>query len=119
VVSRGSTEALCLENDQVVRALRFIRDHAHEGIRVPDVCRAAGIGRKTLENHFRKTLGRAPFQEIRRVQIEHAKQILRDSVLKLDWIADRCGFNSGIHLSHEFRRHTGMTPNSYRKLYRN
>ena len=36
----------------------------------------------------------------------------------LESIAQRAGFSSGIHLSHEFRKHVGQTPGQYRKQFR-
>ena len=52
VVSRLSTDVLAMDNADIANAVRFIRQHACEGIRVTDVVAAVGLSRSTLERQF-------------------------------------------------------------------
>lgn len=118
VVTRRSTDMLALEDRRLIRILRFIREHACEGIRVEDAVAVAPVTRRWVERHFRAALGRSPAEEIRRVRIEHAEACLAHTDLSLPEIAFRCGFSSHTRFGTVFRRLTGTTPSAYRKRVR-
>lgn len=114
VITRQSTDSLAIDDENVRVAVRFIREHAHEGIRVGDVVEEVAICRSYLERQFRKVVGRTVFAEIRHRQIEEAQRLLRETNWPQDRIALASGFGSGIRLNTEFRRNTGQTPGQYR-----
>jgi LacI family transcriptional regulator, galactose operon repressor len=118
VITRQSTDSLAIEDENIRVVVRFIREHAHEGIRVSDVVKEVTISRSYLERQFRKTMGRTVFEEIRRRQIEEAQRLLRETNWSQDRIARASGFSSGIRLNTEFRRNTGQTPGQYRAHFR-
>ena len=118
VVTRQSTDVMAIENHYVVRAVRFIREHAHEGIDVERVVEEAGMSRRMLERKFRAVLDRSPFEEIRRVRIENLKTLLSQTDKTLETIAPECGFVNVARMGLTFREATGMTPGTYRKQFR-
>ncbi len=118
VVTRQSTDVMAIEDLRVVEAVRFIREHAHEGIRVKHVMEAATLPKRMLERQFRKILGRGPFAEIRRVQIERIRMFLAQTDMTLEAIAPECGFQNISHMSAAFKKITGTTPGAYRKQFR-
>ena len=95
--------------------VRFIREHACDGISVAQVLESVPLSRRSLETHFKKLLGRTPHDEIVRVQIERAKQLLAQTELPLKAIAARLGFRHPEYLNVLFRRATGQTPGAYRR----
>ena len=76
VVGRASTDILAIDDDAVVRALRFVRDHACDGIGVDDVVRQVPLSRSVLERKFRKAVRRSINNEIVRVRLNRAVQLL-------------------------------------------
>ncbi len=116
VVCRESTDLLAVGNPQLVRALKFIRSNAHTGkISVPDVVAQTSYCRRILESKFRESFGRTIFQEIRRLQVEHSKKVLRETVDTMENIAEATGWGSASHFGVEFKKITGMSPGEYRK----
>lgn len=113
IVSRRSTDVVAIEDPQIARALQVIRDHACEGLSVDRVAEVASLSRRALERRFQVLLGRTPGTEILRVQIERAKQLLRETDDKLEVIAARCGFSSASYFCRAFSRTTGKTPRSW------
>ena len=111
---RQSTDVLKYENPRVVRAMRFIREHACNGIDVGDVVRHVGISRRSLENHFLNDVGHTMGCEIRRVRIERAKQELMNFEKSVRQVADRCGFAGLAQFCSSFRKETGETPTGFR-----
>jgi LacI family transcriptional regulator len=109
VVPRRSTDVIATEDRHVAAALRFIRDHARQPIRVGDVIAEAGPSRRGLEIRFRNLLGRSIRSEIQRVRLTYAKQLLLETDLAAQRVAALVGFSSLQYLCNVFRRETGMT----------
>ena len=96
-------------------AIRFIREHACEGLRLKDFLRTASLSRRALERRMRKLLGRSPKDEIIRVQLERAKQLLTGTNLSAAAIAEKCGFSQPRYFNQVFHRKVGVPPGEYRR----
>lgn len=115
VIGRQSTDVLFTEDDAVRLALVFIRAHAHENPYVGDVARAARVSLQVLKRRFRRILGRSVLEEILRVRIDLARNLLSRTRLSVGEIADRCGFPNAQRFSLRFKQSTGQSPAKYRK----
>jgi len=115
VVARRSTDVLALADPDVSAAVRFIREHACDGIAVKDVLDEVPLSRRVLEGRFRKLFGRTPHDEIARVRFERVRRLLRETSLPLADVAQRSGFRNAEYLATAFRREFGLSPNDYRK----
>jgi len=116
IATRQSTDVLAIEDRNVARAVRFIRQHACDGINVKDVLKEVPHSRTLLESHFKKLLGRTPHEEILRVKLNRVKQLLTDTALSLEQIAERAGFPHVEYLSVAFHREVGMPPSKFRAV---
>ncbi len=115
VTTRQSTDVLAIDDPQIAAAVRMIRELACRGVTVADVLKHVPQSRTLLERKFRKFLGRSPQAEIRQVQIKRAKQLLAETDLKLERIAELTGFQHPEYLSVVFKRETGITPGQFRR----
>jgi LacI family transcriptional regulator len=118
VIPRESTDNVSVRDPDVASALRFILAHAGEWIGVRELLLALPVQRRSLERKFRKVLGRSPLEEIRRVRVDLAKQLLSGTDLPMPIVARRSGFSEAKQLSQVFRALVGMTPTSYRSNFR-
>jgi LacI family transcriptional regulator len=114
VATRQSTDVLAIEDRNVVQAVRFIREHACDGINMADVLKAAPQSRRVLEKQFKKLIGRTPHEEILRIQFNRVKQLLAETNLPIASIAERAGFEHVEYLSVAFKRTFGLPPSQYR-----
>lgn len=115
VISRQSTDILAIDDETVVRALRFIRTYASHDIVVKDILREIPVSRRCLEIQFRNYLGRSPAEEIRRVRLEKGCELLARSTMSISEIATACGFANATRFGVAFRKRFGQTPLAYRK----
>lgn len=115
VAVRQSTDILAIDDPDIAAAVRFIREHACDGIQVGDVLRRVPLSRRVLESRFQKLIGRTPHDEILRIKIERVKRLLQETDLTLEAIADRCGFRHVEYLSVAFKRATGLPPSRFRR----
>ena len=119
VVARKSTDILAISDPAVPAAIRFIREHVGDVIRVDDVVNATPLSRRLLERRFRESLGRSIRKEIQRVHLESAAEILLKTDLPISQVAQKSGFSSATHLGVIFKQRMKMTPLAYRKAFRN
>ncbi len=115
VFARKSTEAIAVSDTEIAEAMRFIRDHACEGIGVEDVLKVVPISRTVLERRFQKFLRRSPYEEILRLRLERVKQLLTTTDLSIAQIADQVGFSGVEYLSAMFKRKLGISPREFRR----
>ena len=80
--------------------------------------RAVPVSRSTLERGLRGLLGRSPHEEIRRVQLDRARQLLAETDLKLTAVAARSGLRHAQYLCEAFKARYGLTPGRYRAKHR-
>src|SRR6185503_20204950 len=114
VAARRSSDAFAVDDPDVAAALRYIRDHACEGIGVAEVLDAIPLSRRVMEYRFKKAIGRSPHEEIDRVRLNRVKDLLRDTDLSLYQIALRVGLHPE-YLSAWFKRSAGVGPSDYRR----
>ena len=114
VVERQSTDITTAHNPTVLAASRIIRDRACRGISVEQVCELANCSRSTLDNLFKKHLGRPVAREMIRVRLHRGMRLLENSNLGLEEIARECGFQSATYFCRFFKREAGTTPALYR-----
>ena len=114
VVCRASTDILAIDDQAVVTALRFIRNNACEGINVREVVTHVPVSRSVLERRFRKLVGRSINEEIIRLRLNHAIELLTCTNLELKAIAQKAGFGSQAYMTAVFRSKLDCTPGSYR-----
>ncbi len=118
VIVRGSTDILAMDDAEIAQAVRFIRKQAFFHLTVPEVASEVGISRRLLEKRFQRALRRSPKEEMLRVQMEKAKNLLATSDMAVASVAQKSGFTSQEYFARAFRRHAGQSPQEYRREQR-
>lgn len=118
VAIRQSSDILAIDDPEVAAALRRIHQHGHQPIRVSDLLNEVSISRRSLERRFRAIFNRSLSEEIRRVHLERARDMLASTELSMSEVAEHAGFTNARHLSVAFRHQMGRTPSAYRRQFR-
>jgi LacI family transcriptional regulator len=113
VIARQSTDSIAISHPLMVRALAFIRERAFSGISVKAVERATGVNRRQLDRLFLRHLGRTPYDEIRRLQIDRTKDLLVGSELGYREICDATG-QSPAYFKKNFLKAVGMSVEAFK-----
>ena len=114
VVERIST-ARSFAYDMLVRRCReLLESEFASPIRIADLAVRFRVSRRTLETHFRAVTGTTIAEEVTRLRIERAKQLLATTGDSQARIAVKCGFYNASHLAATFRNKLGVRPSAFR-----
>jgi LacI family transcriptional regulator len=114
VIVRESTRVYTCEDPLVERAVRYIRSHATQPIKVPDVLSQVAASRRSLEKRFRIHMGHSLHAEIVKSRIEYSMALLRNSNETVSVIAEESGFQTLQRFHAVFKDLVGLTPARYR-----
>jgi LacI family transcriptional regulator len=117
VITRQSTEVVAVADVRVAAALSLIRQSVHKPVHVNYLLKELGVTRRSLEQEFRKVLGRSIAEEIRGARLDRVKQMLRDTAAPVSTVASACGFHHPEVLTRSFRRAFGLSPSDYRRQH--
>jgi LacI family transcriptional regulator len=118
IVPRLSSDALAVDDEIVARAVALIREHACDGLNVEQILDQLPISRATLERRFARYFNRSPKEEIMRMRLVRAEQLLRETDLTLTEIAEMSGSKTAAHFSVVFKARCGITPGEFRNRSR-
>ncbi len=114
LVVRRSTDILMIKDPAVAAALTYINLHFREPLRVEAVAQAAGLSLRSLYRHFRENTGRSVAEEIERLRVAYAQQMLTCTAIKIQSVAREAGFASPESMSGAFLKHVGKHPSACR-----
>jgi transcriptional regulator GlxA family with amidase domain len=106
---------VAVKHQGIVMSLRFLSRHWHEPISVADLTGVAGLSRRGFQKAFAQHTGRSPGQELRRLRIAGAMNLLAGSNCEARVIAEMCGFKKLNSFHVAFKQATGLSPQQYRK----
>ena len=114
VITRQSTDSMAVSDVDVRAALQFMRDNAHRPFKIEQVAEHVRISRRSLEHKFQRTLGRSPLRELRRIQLERARNLLVTTSNPIASIAHDCGFGSMVQFWSVFKKELKSSPTKFR-----
>jgi len=117
IVERQSTDTLAIDDPHLASAIRYIRTNACRGISVDDLSQQIPISRSSLNRKFQETLGRGPKEEIARVRMDRARELLSTSERSIRDVALACGFSDSNYFSRWFHDQQGISPRRFRMMF--
>jgi len=103
-------------NDKVLKALALMEETLEEPAPRTTLARAAGVGVRQLERLFIDELGQGVARVYRRLRLERARRLLRETSMSLVEAAVACGFSDAASFSRAYVRTFGRPPGRDRRL---
>lgn len=104
-----------LKDRRLARAIDTILDGPADEHTVESLAEAASMSRSTFAERFSAAFGRAPMSFVHHIRMQRAVELLESEKLTIDEVAMRVGFASRSHFSRAFKKHTGATPDMFRR----
>ena len=99
----------------VARARGHMAEHAHEVIAVPDLCRAIGASRRSLQYAFEDVLQMSPVSYLRTLRLNRVRRALREQPqVPVGELAARWGFWHASRFAADYRTLFGELPSATR-----
>lgn len=116
LVRRESARRLAKHDPFVSQAVELIRLKACEGLTAAEVCSRFPMSRRMAEIRFRRVIGHSILDEIQRIRIEKAKELLsRPEMTDLGAITNFCGYATVAALYKVFTAAVGCSPSTWRR----
>lgn len=124
-VVRSTIERLSHKNPQpnqipnllVSRAIQEIAGQYQTSMRLSGVAQRLHITPEYLSSLFRKEMGINFSTFLRNFRLSHAKRLLRQSDVKIQEVAEACGFRDPQYFSRIFKEVFALSPNEYRQQH--
>jgi DNA-binding response OmpR family regulator len=112
-----AAEAGASTRDEVMlrAAMRLIGKRLSAAFTLEEIAAGVGTYDKRLSSIFRERLGMTVFAWIREERLRKSRELLADTTLGMQEIAENIGFRSACNFTTAFRERLGVTPSQYRK----
>ena len=100
-------------------AIDYIHSNYHkEPIRVEHLASLCKISTVHLSNSFVKAFAMPPIRYVNSLKMIRAKELLESEMVSIRQVCFLSGYNDESYFSREFKKHYGISPTEYVKLYR-
>ena len=113
--NRREGEYSSRDDERIKTMLRYIELNFREEITLEDIAGSTGISVSEALRCFHRTMHTTPFRYLKELRITRACGMLQNSTLKINEIAERCGFSDMSYFTKTFRELRHCTPSQYRK----
>lgn len=107
-----------LTPNQARRIGQYVEGNLERPIALADLAAVAGLSASHFCRVFRRTFGQPPLVYVQHRRVDRAKRLMLSSNASLAAIALDCGLYDQAALSRVFRRVTGQSPATWRRLRR-
>ena len=112
-------EAFLSPEEVILRAaMRLIRADLAALPSLTEIAHKVGTHDKKLSAIFRQHLGMTVFAWIREEKLRRSRELLAESCMSMQDVAEHVGFRSAANFATAFRVRTGITPSQYRSHVR-
>jgi transcriptional regulator GlxA family with amidase domain len=75
------------------------------------------MSERTFARRFVAETGTTPNKWLTMQRVLRARQLLEDTALSVEEVADACGFGSAALMRHHFNKIVGVAPKDYRRTF--
>jgi AraC-like DNA-binding protein len=98
----------------IKKVINYIDNNINNKIEIEDLVNLTNWKKHHFIRTFSDYIGITPYHYVLISKIEHAKILLADDNLKLEFIAYDLGFQSYVNFARTFKNHTLLSPKEYR-----
>lgn len=115
---RKESSANINASDRIVYVIsEYISNNFEQEITLEKLGQQFAISESYLSRKFKSVSGMGLNEYVTYVRIANAERMLKETMMSVTEIAEKCGFNGSNYFSSVFKRTKGITPLVYRKLY--
>lgn len=93
---------------------QIVETHLYQNITVEELATLCNMSASTFKREFKKYFNNSPANYIRERKMIKAKELIKQTDLRVSEIAEKCGFEDVSHFSNTFFKFFGKYPTFYR-----
>lgn len=102
-------------SELVQKAKEMIRKYYSQGLTLEQTAERLFVSEEYLSSQFKRETGKTFTETVRKYRIKKVKELLSETHLKLNQIAELSGYSDPKYMSRVFKEEVGMLPTEYRK----
>lgn len=112
-----SNNDISWEELELTEIKAYIHEHLQEAISIKELAEQMNMSPRHFSRVFHKTCGLSPVNYIIQLRINHACELLQNSLLPVSQVAYACGFQDSNYFTRQFKVISGFSPGDYRKRF--
>ena len=104
--------------DKLTALRHKIYQHPEESWFIQDICEELGISRPYFHKIYQSAFDTTCTQDVIASRIACSKRLLETTEDPITTVSQLSGFETDVYFMRQFKRHVGMTPTAYRRIYR-
>lgn len=106
-------------NHYIQKAIEYMNQHFSEDISLNQVADHIFLSKCYFHRLFTQTINCTPHNYLNTIRLQHAKELLRNTVFPVQDIATKVGFGNYSYFIQLFKHREGITPSAYRRQWNN
>ncbi|QGQ95602.1 AraC family transcriptional regulator [Paenibacillus psychroresistens] len=100
------------------KAAEYLSQYAENTLSLKSLADSLDLSPVQLTRQFFRAFACTPMDFLTSIRLQKAKNMLMETDLPLDQIADNCGYENGFYFSRVFSKKMKISPSAFRKAYR-
>ena len=105
------------EGERFAPLFDYLQRHLSERHSVASLAAFVGMSPRTFLRRFEAATGITPAGWLLQTRLKRCRELLENSTLPIEHIAEQTGFGSAATLRHHFRKHLRTSPGAYRNSF--
>jgi len=98
--------------------LAWMEANLHQPLTLEDIAAHAATSVRSLTRRFQEQVGTTPMQQVLRLRVQRAQELLETTDIPIEHVSDHVGFGSSVAFRQQFTRRVGVPPQRYRAAFR-
>ncbi len=118
LINKNINDKSNLNKDKTDMVIEYINSHFCDSfIDIGKLADMSGCSMDYFRHKFKRIYGLSPLQYINRLKLKYIKSMICENIYSLTYISEKTGFSDLNYFSRFFKKHTGMSPTEYMRLY--
>jgi len=105
-------------DEGIIEVQQWMQTHFYQALSLQSLSDKANMSDRHFSRRFKAAVGKAPLAYANDLKINAAKELLRETNLAHQDIADQLGYKDNGYFARQFKQVTKLTPSQYRQMVR-
>jgi len=105
-------------DEGIIEVQQWMQTHFYHNLSLESLSERANMSIRHFSRRFKAAVGKAPLAYANDLKINAAKELLRETNLAHQDIADQLGYKDNGYFARQFKQLTKLTPSQYRQMVR-